>query len=177
MAPLFAFAGGSVSFEGGQNEAVASLSAPGFEATINIEVPAGNYVTNATMKVTGMASGNNVSAYPEGVTVKLNESTIWAFQQTGFGPLGRQNQFSTGQKQVNSSFGVSGGVNTQYIRLPKDATVQSATMGVRGSPPGTVGELANMTGTSAYNRFGCSGFIPLFRSSIGTEGLKESQPI
>jgi hypothetical protein len=146
--PAISLAADQPTFEGGQNEAVTSLSAPGFEAIINIEVPAGNYVTNATMKVAGMAAENNASAYPEGVTMKLNESTIWAFQQTGFGPLGRQNQFSTGQKQVNASFGSSGGVNTHYIRLPKDATVQSATMEVRGIPPTTGQELVNFTGSA-----------------------------
>jgi hypothetical protein len=156
LAQLLAFTGGSVSFEGGQNEAIVSLTTPGFEATINIDVPAGNYVTNATMKVTGMASENNASAYPEGVTIKLNESTIWAFQQTGFGPLGRQNQFSAGQKMVNSSFGGSGGINTQYIRLPKDATVQSATMEVRGIPPTIGQELVNFTGNAAGDALGVS---------------------
>jgi hypothetical protein len=154
LAQLLAFAGGSVSFEGGQNEAVASLSGPVFEATINIEVPAGYYVTNATMKVSGMASENNAFAYPEGVTIKLNESTIWAFQQTGFGPLGMQNQFSTGQKMVNSSFGSAGGVKTQYIRLPKEANVQSAMMDVKGFPPAQGQELVNFSGRATGDRYG-----------------------
>jgi hypothetical protein len=52
-----------------------------------------------------LAAENNASAYPEGVTVKLNENVIWGFQQTGFGPMGRQDRFSTGQRQANSSFG------------------------------------------------------------------------
>jgi len=156
LAPLAAFTGGAPSFEDGKEEAIANLTAPGFESSVNIEVPAGYYVTNATMNVTGLAAENNASAYPEGVTVKLNGSVIWAFQQTGFGPLGKQNQFSTGQKQVNASFGSSGGISTQYIRLPKDAMVQSATMEIKGFPPSTGQELVNFTGSAAGDHMGYS---------------------
>ena len=154
LVPTFSMAADKVSFENGQTETVANLLAPGFEATVNLEVPAGYYVKNATMKVTGMAAENNASVYPEGVTVKLDESVIWAFQQNGFGPLGMQNQFSTGQRQVNASFGSGGSVYSHNIRLPVDAIVQSATLDAKGFAPTSGQELANFLGGASWDSFG-----------------------
>ena len=156
MLPGLSLAADQASFENGQTEVVANLAAPGFETTVNLEVPAGYYVTNATMKVTGLPAENNASAYPEGVSIMFFNSVLWTFQQTGFGPLGRQNQFSTGKTQVDSSFGSGGGAKTEYIRLPKEAIIQSATMNVSGFPSVSGLELVNFTGSAASDHLGYS---------------------
>ena len=155
FAPLAALSGGAPSFEGGAGEAVASLVAPGFEATVNLVVPADYYVTNATMKVTGMAAEGNTSAYPENVSVRLKDTILWMFQGTGYGNLGMQNQFSTGLNEVKCSFGSDGGSQKASIRLPKDAVVQSATMETAGSPQGSL-DLVNFTGAIVQGVFGQS---------------------
>ncbi len=154
LAPLSALTGGAPSFGGGEDEAVAVLEAPGFEATVDIVVPADYYVSNATMRVTGMAAEGNASAYPENVTVRLNETTIWRFQGTGYGPLGKQNRFSTGQ--INSRFSIesNGGSINAYIRLPKDAMVKSANVELKSISG--INEHAIFTGCAAGDQFGIS---------------------
>jgi hypothetical protein len=144
------------SFEGGQSEAVADLVAPGFEATVNLELPAGYFVNNVTMNVTGMAAPGNSSAYPEGVQLRVNDSLIWDFNGTGYGPLGRQDVFSTGSNEAKTEFGTEGGINKLWMRLPKDAIVQSATMGLRGAPLIKIEQIANFTGEGASDSLGFS---------------------
>jgi len=147
---------GAPSFEGGQGEYTVDLVAPGFEATVNIEIPAGYYATNSTMNVTGMAAAGNSSAYPEGVQVLVNDSLIWTFNEIGYGPLGRQDEFSTGSNMAQTEFGAEGGINKLWIRLPKAALVQSARMEMAGFPLIKWQELVSFTGANAYDILGVS---------------------
>ena len=90
ICPALSMASEQAGFEGGLDEVVVALNAPSFEATVDLDVPAGYYVTNATMKVTGMAAEGNASAYPEEIIVSINGSPIWGFMKNGFGPMGRK---------------------------------------------------------------------------------------
>jgi len=154
--PAFTMATDQPSFEDGQNEAVANLNAPSFSVTVNLSIPADFRATDATMMLTGMAAEGNSSAYPESITMKLNDSIIWAFQQTAFGPLGRQDKFSTGKNSVSTAFGVMGGNNSVCIRMPKDAIVQSAGMQVSGSSVPKTDELVKITGAASEDWLGTS---------------------
>lgn len=142
------------SFEGGTQEAIATLSSPGFNTTVNLLVPANYHVTNATLKVNGLAATDNASAFPENVTLQLNGSTIWEFRGTGYGPMGMQDRFSNGSKEVRLRFGAGGGSNETAIRLPGNAVVQSAQMRITGSGPDRGLELLNITGAAAGDTFG-----------------------
>ena len=154
FAPFTSFGVGAPSFEDGKDESIVSLTAPDYEATVNLEVPSDYYVTNATMKDTGMAVEGNASAYPENVTMWLDDTIIWGFQKPGFGPLGMQDRFSTGQKQLRFEFSATGGSQNAYIRLLKDAVVQSASMDLTGFPPATTQELMSFLGEEADDNFG-----------------------
>lgn len=146
---------GAPSFEDGNDEFVVNLAGPNYEATVNLVSPADYYVTNATMQVTGMTASGNISAYPENVSVMLDSSAIWKFQGPGFGSLGMQDRFSTGQKENKFSFGSGGGAKNSSIRLPKEADVESATVDIGGFPPAG-GLLANLSGIGGDDMFGWS---------------------
>ena len=155
LSPAFPAAGAPVPFQDGQNEAIADLVDPQFEDTVDFDLPADTYFLNATMRVAAMPPGGNSSACPEGVRIDLDGTPLWQFNRTGFGPLGRQDRFSNGKKEVQLKFGPGGGANTMWIRLPKDATVRSAFLELDGLPPMKERELFNYTGTQG-DRLGSS---------------------
>jgi len=154
LMPVAALGAGAPSFEDGKDEFVVNLTAPNYNATVNLVVPADYYVKNAIMKVTGMAADGNASAYPENVTLRLNDTVLWGFNKAGYGPLGMQHSFSTGEKEMQITFGPGGGFRDLYVSLPKDAIVQSAELELTGSAPIGVRELINSSGFAAYDRFG-----------------------
>ena len=146
LAPLMPPGVGAPSFEGGRDETIAILQGPGFEATVDLAVQAGFYVSKATLNVTGMAAIGDAAAYPGNVTVSLDGSEIWAFCGTGSGALGRQTVFSEGRTKASFAFGGSGGSGQAFIRLPKDAVVDNATLELQGMPILRARELVNFTG-------------------------------
>jgi len=131
LVPAWSLGAGDPSFEGGADEATAVLMAPGYQATVKFAFPADYYAANATLMVTGLAAEGNGSAYPERVQIDLDNTPIWGFRGSGFGPMGRQDRFSTGLEIVNSTIGEGGGFDTHRIRLPHDAVIKNATMDVR----------------------------------------------
>jgi DNA-binding MarR family transcriptional regulator len=149
-------------FQGGQKEAVLALVAPSFEAGINLTIPAEDHILNSSMNVTGMPATGNSSAYPEDVVISLNDNIIWAFNGTGYGPLGRQDLFSDGSKTAQLRFGSGGGTREVRMRLPKGATVQSAVMDVKAFPPKHWEELLNFTVVPEVgypSAFACAGDV------------------
>jgi hypothetical protein len=141
-------------FEEGQNEVLAILNPPDYEATIDLAIPADFYVLNATMNVTGMAASGDTLSYPENVSVSLDGTVIWAFQKTGFGPLGMQDRFYNVRKKETLEFGAGGGTKTTMIRLPKNAVVQNASMELKAATPVQWNEYKNFTGFNASDWFG-----------------------
>ncbi len=156
VVPALSMGAGGLDFEGGLKEVVASLSAPSFQATVNLTVPAGFRAAKATMNVTGMASEGNASAYSEDAELTLDGTTIWAFQQTGFGQLGRQDRFSNDEKETQLQFGNGGGISKTAIRLPKGAVVQSAQMELKALPDVEWQELVNISGAGWHEYLGGS---------------------
>jgi hypothetical protein len=149
--------GGNITkFENNSEVAITSLNAPSFDATVNITIPADSYLANATMCVSGLPAENNSSAYPESVIMDLNNITIWSFQKTGFGPLGRQDRFSTDVKQAKLDFTKGGGSSNATIRLPKDAYIQRSVLRLNGSTPPNTTELVGLSGANAGDMFGYS---------------------
>ena len=142
--------------DGSDSETIVDLLSPTHTATINLTIPAEKYFRNATMKLMGMAIEGNASAYPENITMCLNDTLLWAFKSVGCGPLGSQNSFLTDQKLVDLSFGPAGGSKNISIRMPHDAFVQSAKMELKGLPPVINHEIINITGTVINDIFGKS---------------------
>ena len=136
---------GTGGFPGGSDEIVLVLSAPAFESYANLSVPAGLHYLNARFNVTGLAASGDDDAYPGQVTITAGDAAIWAFDGTGFGPLGRQDVFSDGTRAARARFGNGGGTAAMSVRLPKDAMVRSVAMNVEASPPRQWREVLNFT--------------------------------
>lgn len=144
------------SFEGNKDEIIGILVGPDYKCTVGLAIPAGYYVRNATLKVTGMALDGNATAYPENVAIGLNDQVLWEFSKTGYGRLGMQDSFSSGQEQMQISIGAGGGSKNAFIRLPKDAIVQSATIGLLGTAPVKGQELSSYSGARTHDSLGYS---------------------
>jgi hypothetical protein len=151
--PLLAFGATVDTFQGGASEALADLSNPGHSVIVNLTVPAECYVLNASMSVTRAPAQGSYPVCPE---VLLNGTPLWAFNRTGYGALGKQDQFSNGAIQLKTPFGSTGGSGSTTIRLPKTASVNNATMELNASGPAKLSELLLSTGIAAYDYFGSS---------------------
>jgi hypothetical protein len=156
LAPFMAQAAGEAGFEGGAGETVVELEPPSFRGVAGLTVPAGSHATKATMHVSGMASGTDASAYPANVSLAVNGTEIWGFREPNFGALGRQDTFFDGRRTADLEFGTDGGSATTWVRLPKDAVVESASVNLTSSPKFIARELINFTGNSQGKNLGLS---------------------
>ena len=153
LAP-FACGGNTDRFQDGSGEAHADLTGPGHRAVVNFSVPAECLVLNATVNVTGAAADGT---YPMSPVVSLDDKTLWAFNGTGCGPLGRQELFSDGTARMSAVFGTGGGENATSIRLPAGAFVQNATVGLNASGPlAGFEQIFDATGEAARDLYGYS---------------------
>lgn len=172
LAPVCVMTEGAPSLENGEFESFASLTSPDFEATVNLTFPVDYFAANATMDVNGLSGLGNASTYPENVTVRLNDTVIWGFQGTGFGPLGKQDQFSTGQELWRHQFGQGGGSRQAYIRLPKYADVQNATLDLEGSGPMQSQQLIDIKGDFSKG-IGYLGFSVAGAGDVNRDGCED----
>jgi hypothetical protein len=143
-------------FGDGNASVVIGLEDPAFETAQNITLPAGCRVLSATMNVSSVGSSPARPEYPENVSVRIGDSSIWEFNSTGFGPLGRQDSFFGQMNVWDNAFGPVGGANTTSLRLPAGAEVRSATAGISGTGPRVPAERASMSGNMIYGGFGTS---------------------
>jgi len=135
LSPVLSLAENLSDFEGGVEEAIVNLYPPTFEAIVNITIPAEYIAAGSSMRVSGMPAGYNSSAYPESVGMRIGDDYIWKFEKTGYGALGRQDQFSTGSRSAFLPINASGWSKQTWIRLPKNATIQSATLELTARAP------------------------------------------
>jgi predicted transcriptional regulator len=149
--PAISLVAGVSDFQGGQKEATVGLAQPSFETSVNLSLPSKYYILNATLNVTGLNAEGDPLAYPENVSIVLNNTLLWAFNGTGYGSLGRQDRFSDGKEDARIQFGASGGKDKIDIKLPKGAVVQNATVEIKGSAPRHWEELMNITGAAPYD--------------------------
>jgi len=144
------------SFGDGDDEMVLDLASPGFSATAKLLFPSGFYLASANMSIAGMASETNASAYPGNVTVHLNDTLLWAFRETGFGPLGRQDLFSSGEATARLAFDRGGGSENVSIRLPRNASVTAAGLDLDCVAPPDRHDLLKVGGVNSGDSFGAS---------------------
>ncbi|MEM2870555.1 MAG: FG-GAP-like repeat-containing protein [Thermoplasmata archaeon] len=144
------------SFENGGMEAIVELLPPHYSTVANLRIPSGVYFSGAVLSITGMASAENESAYPANITIALNNTVLWAFRETGFGPLGMQDRFTTGEKAVLFAFDSQGGIRSISLRLPLSASVETASMDIICLPPPDDYELVSFNGVNDYDQFGWS---------------------
>jgi hypothetical protein len=132
-------------FSDGKAERTVSFGASGTDKSVSIALPNGARVLSATMNITSLPGADAGSDYVENLTLDVgNDGALeYAFKGTGYGRMGYQRLFSTGASILNVSLPVNGGTNaTPSVRLPKNATVTSATLSVgSGGGIGGAGKL------------------------------------
>jgi hypothetical protein len=138
-------------FPDGTPSAQATLSIPIYQTTVNITVPADYRVLSAKLCVTASSSFGEYALSPE---ISLNSTLLWAFNGTGYGPFGMQDRFSSGANQTRLQFGPAGGQKTATIRLPKEAFVENATLGINVSGSLKIGQTANLASNTTGEFFG-----------------------
>lgn len=146
---------GAPVLECGTDEVIVVLAAPVFYDAISLSVPSDKHVLHTTMNVSVVASGGSQSEYPEGVSLLVNDSTVWAFQGTGYGHLGMQDVFSNGTDNARLTVG-SGGTAPPALRLPQNALVTNANMELNSTPLRGWRLMLNLTGAAADDRMGRS---------------------
>ena len=144
------------SFENGKNELIIDLQPGTYYATANLTLLSHSRYRDALFNVTGMPSETDASALPYNITILLNNSILWAFRETGFGPMGRQHMLSNGLTQFQFTFTREGGSKDVFIRLMKNASVELASMDFQGVAPIDIYELANFSGVNSLDHFGAS---------------------
>ena len=131
-----------------QKEATASLRYPDFSDIINITLPAECHVLNATMDLSTIAPDNEFPAGPVNMSVLLNNTVLYSFNGSAYGGFGYQSMFKDGNKTVRSDFGINGGTANTTIRLPKSATILSASMNITGNGPDKIVEKWSRNGST-----------------------------
>jgi|GEM_PF-4356069 len=106
--------------------------------TINLSIPQPFKGLSAQMNISGAPSVPKGTSFPSNVTVDVGaDGTVdWAFNGTGYGPLGRQERFSDGSAMTELT--VTDATDGDFeLLVPKGAKVTSAGMTVRGVPTPT----------------------------------------
>jgi len=156
MVTVPAFAGNVTDFEAGAKEAVADLEAPGCSDVVNISIPAKCHVRKALMNISSVLPDGTSSECPRNVSVLLNDTTLWEFNTSDFGPLGRQDAFVNNTTSWTGWLGTGGGTNGTKFRIPKRAVVQNATMELNITGPGTMVQKGKIYQPGEWARFGYS---------------------
>jgi hypothetical protein len=111
----------------------------GIDSSAAIEIPKLATVTDSSFDV--VTKYDPTDEYPNSPTIDIggDGDNEWAFAGSGYGDYGRQNVFSDDNQLLPINFD---GTNTSYndakFFLPKNATVSSATMKVRGGGAGNI---------------------------------------
>lgn len=100
-------------------------------STLNLELNKDATVISAQMSIQSSAEADT---YPTDVVVDVGTDgdPDWAFKGKGYGSFGRQTTFSNGQEYRNVMFKIGGYNRDTYIKIPRNATISSATMKLKG---------------------------------------------
>lgn len=99
----------------------------------NISVPKGVKLSEAYFNLSGLPDSNG--DYSSNLFVSINNQgfTVYSFQGSGYGSFGKQTLFSDNTNRKTISFQSQGTVDTVYMILPKQASVNSASLQISGS--------------------------------------------
>ncbi len=144
-------------FPGGGDSSEASLSAPGFEAAVNLSLPARSHVLRAAVNVTGLTALSGPAGFPEQVVLSLDGTELWRFEGPGYGPLGNQDRFLDDGRKATLALSPAGGSGGAAVRLPSNATVTAASAELECLGPLRTLESARLSGSGGTGaQFGMS---------------------
>jgi hypothetical protein len=114
-------------------------SGGGTNYSASIEIPKKATITNAYFDVSALYSPKGEYPTKPAIDVGDDGDSEWAFSGVGYGDLGRQNVFGDDKPVQPIMFeGSETYKNDILIRLPKNATISSASMMARGAGAGNV---------------------------------------
>lgn len=141
-------------FAGGSREVTAAFSGLEEVAGANLSIKADSHVLHAFMKLSGLPAPNDTGAYPGSVAVRLGNSTLWEFNGTGAGGLGRQGVFSDGSNTQRLHLNADGATAGTSFDLMRGAAVKKASLEAECLGENLTLELAEWRGGRAGDYFG-----------------------
>jgi len=116
-------------FCGGAASADGILATNGTVRFANLSVPVRSIGLNGTLSLSPLPAGGGYPLAPSLVVGGGGPS--WAYRGTGYGAFGRQTVFSDGNLSAELDFAAPGN-SSLLVQLPKNATVQEASLGIEG---------------------------------------------
>jgi hypothetical protein len=107
---------------------------PGFNDQTALVLPNHAFVDTATINMSfGTFPGSRSAPWDPSLDIGDDGSIDWAFDSDKGGPLGLQDRFSDGARDIDLQFN-RGGTRQFYVQLPREATITEAYIDVEGFP-------------------------------------------
>ena len=119
-------------FEGGLSDVTVTITSKGYDSSTVLKIPNNSTVTGAKMKMMGLPDGSG--SYPWNVSVDFgaDKKAEYRYAGQGVGPWGHQFIFNDNKPTKDIMFYPGALENTTAkVRLPRTATVTSATADIR----------------------------------------------
>ena len=120
-------------FYGGDKTKVLNLTRSHYYSTeAKLPIPNNSTIHNATFQITGLP--NELGEYPEWIKLDVGDdgSMDWMFRSRGYGSFGNQTVFSDDLSEKRVELSSPGFSSDVKFLLPKNATIDSATLTVEG---------------------------------------------
>jgi hypothetical protein len=141
-------------FNTGATEGTVEFMGGGVDSSLGLSVQTGLYIDEVRMSLSSVAQPAGSKAYPSNIMLDFGGDRVpeWTWQGPGFGGLGRQTMFVNNKPYMNASVPMGGGYNDSVaFRLPKTATVKTATMNI--SAGGSIGAQGAVLVLNACNSY------------------------
>jgi hypothetical protein len=142
-------------FSGGAAGFTVDITPPGTVAPNSLVLPQYSYVSSASLKVSTHAGGDPRAPADISLDVGGDGSPEWAFNGTGAGAFGFQDQASDGSTSLTLRYDRKG-YQSFSVRLPSGANVTNATLDISGALDNVTFGTANVTGANDFDLFGIS---------------------
>jgi hypothetical protein len=120
------------SFDGPTAEKTINFYTRGDSAELSMTIPDDVPVSSASVDVSTADLGTGYFCEQPSVDFGPDGDVEWRFAGAGYGPFGEQSLFHTNNSRATHTFTGAGSQSNTKIKMPKDATVSSAYLGVNG---------------------------------------------
>jgi len=134
-----------LAFGNGQIGAVVGFQSAGSDSSLNLSIQTGLRASSVFFNISGEPYTGGGKDCPHSPSLDLggDGDVEWRFNGTGYGALGHQSLFSTGDTAFAAIFAVAGSNDSLAIRLPAGALVSDAAFDIR--PSGYAGATVSMS--------------------------------
>lgn len=134
-----------VEFGSGQSGAVVAFPSAGSDSSLGLSIQTGLLASSAFFNISGEPYTAGGRDCPDSPSLDLagDGDVEWRFNGTGYGALGHQYLFSSGNPTFSAVFSSAGANDSMAIRLPAGAAVRAASFDLR--PSGYGGTSVNVS--------------------------------